>query len=216
MSAEFVACMEDVLDLYAEPPDPKRPKVCFDETSKQLVAETRAALPAGPGRPRRYDYEYRRNGVRNLFMFFEPQQGWRHVAVTRRRTMEDFALQMRWLADHAYPQAEVIRVVMDNLNTHRPASLYETFAPAEARRILRRLEFHYTPKHGSWLNMAEMELSVFSRQCLDRRIPDEAALEREIQTLEHERNQAKARVNWQFTAQDARSKLEHLYPSVSC
>ena len=216
MSAEFVACMEDVLDLYEEPPDPKRPKVCFDETSKQLVAETRAALPVEPGRPRRYDYEYRRNGVRNLFMFFEPQQGWRHVAVTRRRTMEDFALQMRWLVDHAYPQAEVIRVVMDNLNTHRPASLYETFPPAEARRILRRLEFHYTPKHGSWLNMAEMELSVFSRQCLDRRIPDETVLEREIQALEQERNQAKVRVNWQFTARNARSKLEHLYPSVSC
>ena len=211
-----MACMEDVLDLYEEPPDPKRPKVCFDETSKQLVAGTRTALSAEPGRPRRYDYEYRRNGVRNLFMFFEPQQGWRHVAVTRRRTMEDFAHQMRWLADHAYPQAEVIRVVMDNLNTHRPASPYETFAPAEARRILRRLDFHYTPKHGSWLNMAEMELSVFSRQCLDRRIPDETVLEREVQALEQERNQAKANVNWQFTARDARNKLEHLYPSVSC
>ncbi len=207
--------MEEVLDLYEEPYDPKRPKVCFDETSKQLVAETQVSLPAKPGRPERYDYEYRRNGTRNLFMFFEPQQGWRHVAVTERRTMQDFARQMRWLVDEAYPEAEVVRVVLDNLNTHRPASLYEAFAPAEARRILQRLEFHYTPKHGSWLDMAEMEFSVFSRQCLDRRIPDEATLRREIQALERERNQAGARVNWQFTSREARSKLRYLYPSIS-
>jgi uncharacterized small protein (DUF1192 family) len=215
--------MEDVLDLYEEPYDPQRPKVCFDETNKQLVAETRVGVPARPGQVARYDYEYQRNGTRNLFLFLEPQGGWRHVAVTERRTMQDFAHQMRWLVDEAYPEAEVVRLVLDNLNTHRPASLYEAFPPAEARRILKRLEFHYTPKHGSWLNpvlsevegMAEMELSVFSRECLDRRIPDEATLKREIQALEAERNSTRARVNWRFTAQDARSKLSHLYPSVS-
>jgi uncharacterized small protein (DUF1192 family) len=210
-----VAHMEDVLDLYEEPYDPQRPKVCFDETNKQLVAETRVGVPARPGQVARYDYEYQRNGTRNLFLFLEPQGGWRHVAVTERRTMQDFAHQMRWLVDEAYPEAEVVRLVLDNLNTHRPASLYEAFPPAEARRILKRLEFHYTPKHGSWLNMAEMELSVFSRECLDRRIPDEATLKREIQALEAERNSTRARVNWRFTAQDARSKLSHLYPSVS-
>jgi hypothetical protein len=207
--------MEDVLDLYEEPYDPQRPKVCFDETNKQLVAETRVGVPGQPGQVARYDYEYQRNGTRNLFLFLEPQGGWRHVAVTERRTMQDFAHQMRWLVDEAYPEAEVVRLVLDNLNTHRPASLYETFPPAEARRILKRLEFHYTPKHGSWLNMAEMELSVFSRECLDRRIPDEATLKGEIQALEAERNITHARVNWRFTAQDARSKLSHLYPSVS-
>lgn len=207
--------MEDVLDLYEEPHDPQRPVVCFDETNKQLVAETRAGVPARPGQVARYDYEYQRNGTRNLFLFLEPQGGWRHVAVTERRTMQDFAQQMRWLVDEAYPESEVVRLVLDNLNTHRPASLYETFPPAEARRILKRLEFHYTPKHGSWLNMAEMELSVFSRECLDRRIPDEATLQGEIQALEAERNSTHAWVNWRFTSQDARSKLSHLYPSVS-
>jgi hypothetical protein len=193
----------------------QRPKVCFDETNKQLVAETRVGLPAQPGQRERYDYEYQRNGSRNLFLFLEPEQGWRHVEVTKRRTMQDLAQQMRWLAEEAYPEAEVVRVVLDNLNTHRPASLYETFAPAEARRILKRLEFHYTPKHGSWLSMAEMKLSLFSRECLGRRIPDEATLKGEVQALEEERNQARARVNWRFTARDARSKLNHLYPSIS-
>jgi hypothetical protein len=207
--------MEDVLDLYEEPYDPQRPVVCFDETSKQLVAEKRSPIPAKPGRLERFDYEYQRNGTRNLFLFLEPQGGWRHVAVTERRTMKDFAHQMQWLVDEAYPEAEVVRLVLDNLNTHRPASLYETFEPAEARRILKQLEFHYTPKHGSWLNMAEMELSVFSRECLDRRIPDEATLKGEIQALETERNSTHARVNWRFTTQDARSKLSHLYPSDS-
>lgn len=207
--------MEDVLDLYEEPHDPRRPKVCFDETNKQLVAETRVGQPAHPGQPERYDYEYQRKGSRNLFLFLEPQGGWRHVEVTERRTMQDFARQMRWLVDEAYPEAEMVRVVLDNLNTHRAASLYETFAPAEARRILKRLEFHYTPKHGSWLNMAEMELSVFIRECLDRRIPDEATLRRETQALEAERNRDRARVNWRFTAGDARNKLPHLYPSIS-
>jgi hypothetical protein len=215
VSSEFVAQMEEVLDLYEEPYDPNRPLVCFDETSKQLVAETRISLPPKPGQVERYDYEYQRNGTRNLFMFLEPQRGWRHVAVTQQRTMQDFAQQMRWLVDEAYPEAQVVRVVMDNLNTHRPASLYETFPAAEARRILRRLEFHYTPKHGSWLNMAEMEFSVFSRQCWDRRIPDEATLGREIQALEGERNRLGARVNWQFTSREARRKLQHLYPSTS-
>ena len=161
--------MEDVLDLYAESYDSKRPAVCFGETSKQLVPEKRRPIPARAGQPERFDYECQRNGTRNLFMTCEPLAGWRHVAVTERRTMGDFARQMRWLADAACPEAEKIRVVLDNLNTHRPASLYETFELGEARRVSQRLEFHYTPKHGSWLNMAEIEFSVFSNQCLNRR-----------------------------------------------
>ncbi len=223
MSAEFVACMEDVLDLYAEPYDPKRPVVCFDETSKQLVSEKRSPIPAKAGRLERFDYEYQRNGTRNLFMTCEPLAGWRHVAVTGRRTMTDFAHQMRWLADAAYPEAEKVRVVLDNpvsstgqaLNTHRPASLYEAFEPKEARRVIQRLEFHYTPKHGSWLNMAEIEFSVFSNQCLNRRIEDEASLKREIAALETERNQVAATINWRFSTTDARHKLRRIYPSVS-
>jgi hypothetical protein len=215
VSAEFVAAMEDVLDLYTEPYDPKRPKVNFDETSKQLIREAREPLPAAPGRPARYDYEYERNGTRNLFMFIEPQAGWRHMTVTERRTMQDFAHQMQWLVDEGYPEATVIRVVMDNLNTHKPASLYETFPPAEARRLLKKLEFHYTPKHGSWLNMAEIELSILSRQCLARRIPDDAMLRREITAYEDTRNAAKATITWRFTTTDARAKLHHLYPSTS-
>jgi hypothetical protein len=207
--------MEDVLDLYTEPYDPKRPKVNFDETSKQLIRETRAPLPAAPGRPARYDYEYERNGTRNLFMLVEPQAGWRHITATERRTMQDFAHQMQWLVDEGYPEATLIRVVMDNLNTHKPASLYETFAPAEARRLLKKLKFHYTPKHGSWLNMAEIELSILSRQCLDRRIPDDATLRREITTYEDTRNAAKTTITWRFTTTDAREKLHRLYPSTS-
>ncbi len=206
--------MEDVLDLYGEPYDPKRPSVCFDETSKQLVAETRSPIRPKPGRRERFDYEYQRNGTRNLFLFCEPRAGWRHVAVTERRTMVDFAHQMQWLADEAYPEAEKIRVVLDNLNTHKPASLYETFEPKEARRIRQRLEFHYTPKHGSWLNMAEIEFSVFSKQCLARRIAEEDTLKQEVATLESERNQAGATIDWRFTTGDARVKLQHLYPSV--
>ena len=213
MSAEFVAAMEDVLDLYEEPYDPQRPAVCFDETSTQLIGESRIPLPARPGRRERFDYEYRRNGTRNLFMLCEPLRGWRHVAVTERRRMGDFAHQMRWLADEAYTKAEKIRVVLDNLNTHRPASLYETFDPAEARRILKRLEFHYTPKHGSWLNMAEIELSVFSRQCLNRRIPDGATLTRELAALVRRRNEAHATIAWRFTTSAARTTLRHLYPT---
>ena len=182
-----MACMEDVLDLYGEPYDPKRPVVNFDETSKQLVAEKKAPIPAKPGRRERFDYEYKRNGTRNLFMFCEPLAGWRHVEVTERRTMVDFAHQMKWLVDEAYPEAEKIRVVLDNLNIHRPASLYQAFEPGEARRVLKRLEFHYTPKHGSWLNMAEIEFGVFSRQCLARRIAGEETLKREIAALEKQR-----------------------------
>ena len=204
--------MEDVLDLYSETYDPHRPVVCFDETSTQLLADVREPLPAKPGRPRREDYEYRREGTRNLFLACEPLAGWRHVAVTARRTTEDFAHQMRWLVDEAYPEVSVVRVVLDNLNTHRMASLYEAFPAAEARRIAKQLEFHYTPKHGSWLNMAEIEFSVLSRSCLRQRLPDEDALRQEIQALVAERNAAGAAINWRFTTQDARTKLLRLYP----
>ncbi len=207
--------MEDVLDLYADDYDEKRPVVGFDETSKQLIAETRQPVPARAGAVERFDYEYRRGGVCNLFMFCQPKRGWRHVEVTERRTMPDFARQMKWLVDEGFPFAERVRVVMDNLNTHKPASLYETFAPEEARRILRKLEFHYTPKHGSWLNIAEIELSVFGRQCLDRRIGDEETLKRETRKLESERNAACAKIEWRFTTTDARRKLHRLYPSTS-
>jgi transposase len=213
VNAEYVAAMEDVLDLYAEPYDPTRPKVNFDETNKQLIQETRQPLPAEPGQPERYDYEYERKGTRNVFLFTEPQAGWRHINVTEQRTMLDFAQQMKWLVDERYPQAEKIRVVLDNLNTHKPASLYETFTPAEARRLLTKLEFHYTPKHGSWLNMAEIELSVLQRQCLDRRIPDEETLKREIAAWEEYRNVERATIDWRFSVTDAREKLKQLYPS---
>ncbi len=205
--------MEDVLDLYAEPHDPQRPVVCFDETSKQLVAEKRPPIPPKPGRRERFDYEYKRNGTRNLFMLCEPLEGWRHVAVTERRTMEDFAHQMRWLVDAAYPEAEKIRVVLDNLNTHRPASLYQAFQATEARRIAKRLEFHYTPIHGSWLNMAEIEFSVFGRRILRRRIADEETLKAHIQILERQRNEDRASIHWRFSTVDARIKLHHLYPA---
>ena len=207
-----MAAMEDVLDLYAEPYDPHRPVICFDETSTQLLAEVRAPLPAQPGRPRRQDYEYRRGGTRNIFLTCEPLAGWRHVAITERRTMEDFAHRMRWLVDEAYPDAPVVRVVLDNLNTHRMASLYETFPAAEARRIVKRLEFHHTPKHASWLNMAEIEFSVLTRACLQGRNPDETALQLAINADEAERNAARATINWRFSTHDARAKLHRLYP----
>ena len=210
-----MAVMEDVLDLYAEPYDPNRPVVCFDETSTQLLADVREPLPAQPGRPRRVDYEYRRAGTRNLFLFCEPLAGWRHVAITERRTMEDFAHQMQWLVDTAYPHAPVIRVVLDNLNTHRPASLYETFPAAEARRIAKRLEFHHTPKHASWLNMAEIEFSVLTRDSLQGRHGDEPALAAAIAACEARRNAAKTTIDWRFSAQDARTKLHRLYPCNS-
>lgn len=205
--------MEDVLDLYAEPYDPKRPKVNFDETSKQLIAETRQVQPAMPGQVERYDYEYQRNGTANLFMFVEPQAGWRHVEVTAQRTKLDFAQQMKWLVDEKYPEVDVVRVILDNLNTHKPASLYEAFEPEEARRIVKKLEFHYTPKHGSWLNMAEIELSVLQRQCLDRRIADQPTLKKEIAAWELGRNEEKATIDWRFSISDAREKLKRLYPS---
>lgn len=207
--------MEDVLDLYAEPYDPARPTVCFDETSKQLIEETRQALPVRPGQVARYDYEYARHGTRNLFMFFEPLAGFRHVQVTARRTLQDFAHCMQWLVDEAYPDAEVIRVVLDNLNTHSVAALYATFEAAEANRLRHRLEFHYTPKHGSWLNMAEMEFSIFARQAWPGYVPDEQALKHNVQALETERNATRATVHWLFTSQDARVKLHRLYPSIS-
>ena len=213
MSADFVAHMEDVLDLYSEPYDPQRPVVCFDETSTQLLADARDPLPVEPGQPRREDYEYVRGGTRNLFLFIEPLAGWRHLEVTERRTAGDFAHQMRWLVDEAYPDISVVRLVLDNLNTHRMASLYQTFPAEEARRIAKRLEFHYTPKHGSWLNMAEVEFSVFSRSCLGQRLPDEESLWREVRALAQERNQAQARINWRFGIQDARTKLHRLYPT---
>ena len=212
MSAEFVAHMEEVLDLYAEPYDPQRPVVCFDETSTQLLADTRPPLLAQPGRPARQDYEYRREGTRNLFLACEPLAGWRQVAVTERRTMQDFAQQMRWLVDEAYPEIPVVRVVLDNLNTHRVASLYETFPAQEARRIAKRLEFHYTPKHGSWLNMAEIEFSVLVRSCLRQRLPDAESLQREVGASVQERNAAQITINWRFKTQDARTKLHRLYP----
>ena len=229
MSAEFVANMEDVLDFYAEPYDPQRPVACFDETSTQLLAETRPSLPPQPGLPLRQDYEYRRGDTRNLFLACEPLAGGRQVAMTQRRTMQDFAQQMRWLVDEAYPGARVVRVVLDNpvsstgqaLNTHRSAALYETFPAAEARRIAKRLEFHYTPKHGSWLNpvsstgqaMAKIEFSVLSRCCLKQRLLDEQALRRETQALVMERNAARATIHWRFNTQDARTKLHPPYPS---
>ncbi len=207
--------MEDVLDLYAEPYDPQRPVVCFDETSTQLLGETREPLPMRPGQPRRRDYEYVRAGTRNLFLTCEPKAGWRHVAITQRRTMQDFAHQMRWLVDDAYPDAPVIRVVLDNLNTHRMAALYETFPPAEARRIAKRLEFHYTPKHGSWLNMAEIEFSILARACLRGRHPDAESLEQAVNANLSERNNMAAIVNWRFSTWDARTKLRRLYPCHS-
>ncbi len=206
--------MEDVLELYEEPHDPKRPLVCFDEMPYQMVAEKRVPIPAKPGCPQRYDYEYERRGVRNLFMFFEPTASWRHVDLRERRTACDFAQQMRKLADEHYPGAEKIRVVLDNLNTHTGAALYEAFKPQEARRILRRLEFHYTPKHASWLNQVEIEFSVLSRECIGgRRIPDEGMLQREVAAWEEERNEKGATVDWRFSVEDAREKLERLYPA---
>jgi len=206
--------MEDVLEVYKRPYDPAHPQVCMDEISKQLVSETRQPLPVRPGQPQRYDYEYRREGVCNVFLFLEPLRGWRHLKVTQRRTRKDWAWAMKDLVDVYYPKAERIIVVMDNLNTHNGASLYETFEPAEARRILERLEFHYTPKHGSWLNMAEIELSVFARQCLNRRIPDQDVLRHEVAALEAERNGSPSAVSWRFTTADARIKLRKLYPVI--
>ena len=211
---EFVAAMEDVLEVYHRPPDPARPVVCVDEASKQLVGEIRSPVPAAPGRPERYDSEYVRNGTANLFVAFEPLAGWRRVDVTDARCRADWAWFVRDLVDGRYEGAEKVVLVMDQLNTHTAGSLYEAFDPAEARRVADKLEIHYTPKHGSWLNMAEVELSVLSRQCLDRRIPDKAELRTQVSAWQDERNQKHCRMDWQFTAADARVKLKRLYPSV--
>lgn len=212
--AEYVACMEDVLDQYEQPYDPKRPLVCFDEWLKQLIEETRIGKPSKPGQVERYDYEYKRNGVRNLNVAFEPLIGQRQVRITERHTMQDFAQCMKWLVDEVHPEAEVIRVILDNLKTHKPAALYLTFPPAEALRIFRKLEFHYTPKHASWLNMAEIELSVFDRRLKDF-IPDDDGLFLEVNALVNMRNNSNASVDWQFRTDDARIKLKSLYPSIS-
>jgi hypothetical protein len=213
VGAEFVAAMEDVLDLYAEPYDPARPVVCFDESPKQLIGEVRTPLPVQPGAPARYDTEYQRNGVRNLMMICEPKRGRREVLVKKRRTGIDFAQCMRHIVQ-TYPDTSVIRVVLDHLNTHKIASLYEAFPPEEARSIARRLEFHYTPLHGSWLNIAEIEFAVLSNMCLSRRIPDEPALQREVLANVTARNLSATPVAWRFTTQNARRKLAQPYPSV--
>lgn len=207
--------MEDVLDLYAEVEDPLRPRVCFDEMPYQLVAETRQAIPMQAGQPKRQDYEYRRMGTCNLFQFFNPFAGWRHVKVTSQRTKIDFARCMQQLVDVHYPHAEVIRVILDNLNTHTYVALYETFPPQEARRLARKLEFHYTPKHGSWLNMAEIEFSVIIRQVLDAWLPDKQTVQKNLDAWAEPRNQDKVGVDWQFTTEKARQKLQRLYPSIS-
>lgn len=206
--------MEETLDLYQQPYDKEEPVVCFDESSKQLIAETREPMPMKSGEPQRYDTEYTRNGTANLFMFFEPLGNWRHVEVTERRTKIDFAHCLKSLVDDFFPDAKLVHVVMDNLNTHKLASLYEAFSAEEAHRIARRLHLHYTPKHGSWLNMAEIELSILSRQCLSGRIPEKAALKKEVAAWQTERNHSGATINWRFTTKDARIKLKRLYPSL--
>ena len=206
--------MEDVLEVYHRSYADNEVLVCLDETSKQQVKETRAPRAARPEAVAAYDYEYERNGVSNLFMLFAPLEGWRRAAVTDRRTKVDWARQVKQLVDEDYPDKERIVLVMDNLNTHHPASLYEAFEPVEARRIAERLEIHYTPKHGSWLNMAEIEIGVLARQCLDRRIPDQETLRREVDAWQDQRNRDMARVDWRFTTEDARIKLKSLYPAI--
>ena len=206
--------MEDVLEVYTRPYDERFPQVCLDEKSKQLVGEVREPLAAGPGRVARHDYEYERKGTANLFIVCEPLAGWRHISVTERRTKVDWAHCIKELVDVHYPHAERIVLVLDNLNTHTPAALYEAFDPAEARRLCERLEIHYTPKHGSWLNMAEIELSVLARQCLDQCIPDREALAGEVDAWEAKRNVAESSIDWRFTSDEARIKLKHLYPEI--
>jgi len=213
-SGEFVARMEDVLEVYHRPFDERRPLVCIDEVPVQLVGETRLPLPAAPGRPPRYDYEYVRNGTANLFLAFEPLLGWRAVEVTQRRTARDFAEFLRWLVEELHADARKVVLVTDNLNTHTPGCLYEAFEPARARAIAERLEWHYTPKHGSWLNMAEIELRVLSRQCLDRRMECREEMAGEVGAWQDERNEREVKVQWQFTTADARIKLRKLYPSL--
>jgi DDE superfamily endonuclease len=214
VSATFVWRMEDVLDLYAEAYDPARPVVCLDERPVALRADVRPPLPPAPGRPRRRDSEYARCGTACLAVAFEPHRGWRHIIPSQRRTKRDFAGWLKELVEVHYPQAETIRLVVDNLNTHTPAVLYETYPPEEAHRLARKLEFHYTPTHGSWLNMVEIELSVLASTCLDRRIPDVTTLGAETAAYAQRRNAAQATVQWRFTTRDARTKLAHLYPSL--
>ncbi len=213
-SGPFVANMEDVLDVYARPYDSKRPVVCVDEGGKQLIGDIRAPLPVRPGCVARHDSEYKRGGMANLFMAFEPLAGWRHVDVTQRKRSVDFARFLRTVSDEFYPDARTIVLVCDNLSTHSPAAFYEAFEPGEARRLTKRFEWHYTPKHGSWLNVAEIELSVLARQCLGRRIPDSPTLTSEVAHWERQRNTAKTAVHWQFTTADARIKLRKLYPTM--
>jgi transposase len=215
VDADYVCRMEDVLDLYAEEYDPKRPVVCFDESPLQLVGETRLPIPAKPGKPQKFDYEYKRNGTANLFVILDAKRGWRHVNVTEQRTKIDFAQQIKELSDVHYPDAEKIRVVMDNLSSHNPAALYEAFEPEEARRILRRMEFHNTPKHASWLNMVEIEIGVLKGQCLDRRIESADFLRTEISIWEKQRNGLEAKINWMFDVNKARKKMGRLYPLKS-
>jgi transposase len=212
INAEYVARMEDVLQLYAEIPDPRRPVVCFDETPRQLIGEARVPIPAEPGKPRRVDYEYVRNGTANVFMFIDVNRPWRHAKVTDQRTCIDFAECMRDLVDVHYPEADKIRVVLDNLSAHSAGALYQRFAPEEARRILNRLEFHFTPKHASWLNMVEIEIGVMVQQCLDRRIPDKDTLVAEVGRWERRRNAEGAKINWLFTVDRARQKIGRAYP----
>lgn len=205
--------MEDVLDVYHRPEDERRPLVCIDEASRQLIGEVAQPVPARPGQPERVDYEYVRNGVATLFMIFMPLLAFRSVWVTERRTAKDFAEVLRWLAEDVYPDAEKVVLVCDNLNTHKPACLYEAFEPEQARRIAEKLEWHYTPKHGSWLNMAEIELSVLHRQCLDRRIESAQEMGRQVDAWQEDRNEREVGVQWRFTTADARIKLRHLYPN---
>ena len=206
--------MEDVLEVYQRPHDPDRPVVCLDETTKQLIKETRLPIPAKSGQLARIDYEYERNGTANLFMLFAPLEGWRHVEVTDRHAASDYAQVLRELADQHFPNAVRIVLVQDNLSTHKPASLYEAFPAAEARRLVERFEWHYTPKHGSWLDMAEAELSVLSTQCLDRRIPDKPTLIDEVTAWERQRNRNHTKADWHFTTADARIRLKRLYPAL--
>jgi DDE superfamily endonuclease len=211
-SAAFAAAMEDILSVYAAPPDPARPLICFDEGGKQLQRQVRPPVPARPGQPAREDYTYERNGAANLFLACAPHLGWRQVWSTSQRTATDFAEAVRWLVDEAFPAAERIVLVTDNLNTHTPAAFYQAFAPTEARRVVAKLEWHYTPKHGSWLNMAELELAVLSRQCLARRIPDRETLDHEVRAWSSARNDAATTLRWTFTLDEARVRMEYVYP----
>ncbi len=213
---DFVWHMEDVLEVYHRPYDSARPVVCLDETSRQLLADTRPPLPALPQRPARHDPEYTRGGVANLFLATEPLRGWRAVTVSEQRTRRDFAACVKELVDVHYPEAETIVLVLDQLNTHSPASLYAAFPAAEAKRLTDKLEIHHTPKHGSWLNMAELELSVLQRQCLRQRLPDRGAMAREVRAWASRRNDQTKRIDWQFTTTDARVKLRRLYPAFEC